>query len=114
MIDWRRVADLRAEIGNEGFAEVVEIFLEEVEGVLLRLTTDPDSRRFEEDLHFVKGSAWNLGFRQLGALCQEGEKRASQGYFSHIDISAVVESYGASKKCFLIGLADPGSISTAA
>jgi histidine phosphotransfer protein HptB len=103
MIDWPRVTELRDEIGEEGFAEVVELFLDEVEDVIGRLATAPDPLRFEDDLHFLKGSAWNLGFQEMGRLCEAGERRAADGDLS-IDISAVLESYHRSKQAFVLGL----------
>jgi histidine phosphotransfer protein HptB len=114
MIDWKRVNELRAEIGEEGFGEVVEMFLDEVEAVLTRLQNNSDPAHFEEDLHFLKGGAWNLGFRHMGALCQEGEIKAAQSAGTDIDISGVLASYGASKKAFLAGLANPASAASAA
>jgi histidine phosphotransfer protein HptB len=104
MIDWARVNELRAEIGDDGFSEVVELFLDEVEDVIRRLSSAPDPLRFEEDLHFLKGSAWNLGFRELGQLCQAGERRASGGDLA-IDIAEILASYGGSKDAFVRGLA---------
>ena len=68
MIDWERVADLRSEVGEDDFFEVVDMFLEEVEEVIDRLTSSPEPARFEDDLHFLKGSALNLGFRHFSAL----------------------------------------------
>ena len=66
MIDWERTNELCAEIGSDGFAEIVELFLDEVEGVVRRLSKQPDPSRFEADLHFLKGGAWNLGFAPRG------------------------------------------------
>ena len=37
MIEWDRVAELRDEVGAEDFAEVVELFLDEVEATLARI-----------------------------------------------------------------------------
>lgn len=105
MIDWTRVNELRNEIGDDGFSEVVELFLDEVEEVIARLENAPDPRSFEQDLHFLKGSAWNLGFAAFGALCQSGERRAAQGQAATVDMAAVLASYAASKDCFLAGLA---------
>lgn len=105
MIDWVRVNELRDEIGEEGFAEVVELFLDEVEEVVVRLGRAPDPQCFEQDLHFLKGSAWNLGFAAFGALCQDGERRSAQGNPSTVDMGAVLASYAASKDHFLAGLA---------
>ncbi len=114
MIDWNRVNELRAEIGEVGFSEVVEIFLEEMEGVLTRLQSSLDRARLEEDLHFVKGGAWNLGFRGMGALCQEGESRAARGDADSVDVDAVFASYAASKEVFLSGLTSARSVASAA
>jgi HPt (histidine-containing phosphotransfer) domain-containing protein len=99
MIDWERVAELQSEIGAEGFAEVVDLFLDEVEGVVMRLGARPD--KLEEELHFLKGSAWNLGFQSFGAMCQEGERKAAQGRAAEIDVKAVIACYGASKEVFM-------------
>ena len=37
MIDWARVRELKDEVGADAFDEVVELFLEEVEEVIVRL-----------------------------------------------------------------------------
>ena len=105
MIDWQRVDELRQEIGDEGFAEVVELFLDEVEEVLARLRNAPSPATYEEDLHFLKGSAWNLGFAGLGALCQDGERNAGRGNTAAIDVGAILASYDESKAVFIKGLA---------
>lgn len=106
MIDWGRISELREEIGEDGFAEVVELFLDEVEGVVMRLKTTPDPATFESDLHFLKGGAWNLGFADFGALCQDGEKRAASGKAAEVDIERIVVAYFASKDTFLGGLSN--------
>ncbi len=107
MIDWQRANELRAEIGREGFAEVVDLFLDEVESVVLRLKIQPEPTRYEADLHFLKGGAWNLGFAEFGALCQDGERKAAAGNTSQIDVARIVEAYFISKDEFLSGLTDP-------
>ncbi|MDW4549183.1 Hpt domain-containing protein [Defluviimonas sp. D31] len=105
MIDWQRVNDLRAEVGADGLGEIVELFLDEVEGIVMRLGKAPDPARFEADLHFMKGGAWNLGFAEFGALCQDGERRAAAGRADEIDIDRIVASYFASKDEFMARLA---------
>lgn len=105
MIDWSRVQELRREIGEEGFAEVVELFLDEVETVIGRLAAGSGNVS-AEDMHFLKGSAWNLGFVDLGALCHDGERRAAAGRFDPSDLARVMACYAASKAAFLGGLAD--------
>ena len=106
MIDWGRIEDLQAEIGPDGFAEVVELFLDEVEEVVMRLRTAPDPATYAADLHFLKGSAWNLGFAAFGTLCEDGERQAAAGRPDGVDLPRIIDSYFASKEAFLTGLAD--------
>lgn len=100
MIDWERVETLFEEIGGEDFCEVVQIFLEETDIVIDRLESAPDPARFEEDLHFLKGSALNLGFAEMAVLCQQGERMAARGTAEAIDIGAVLQSYRISVAAF--------------
>lgn len=104
MIDWSRVSELRDEIGAEDFEEVVEIFLEEVEGVLEKLRAN-DRSELEQDLHFLKGSALNLGFRKFSNACFEGERASSQGQSGSVDLAEIVTLYETSKTVFLEELA---------
>lgn len=104
MIDWHRVDELRNEIGAEDFAEVVELFLEEVDEIVERLATAPDPVRFEEDLHFLKGSALNLGFRAFAALCADGETKAASGIQGAVDLACVLDSYHDSRAQFIAQL----------
>ncbi|MBM9593811.1 Hpt domain-containing protein [Roseitranquillus sediminis] len=101
MISWKRVRELREEIGDDDFTEVVDLFLEEVEDVLDRMRADPDPASYEADLHFLKGSALNLGFEALGALCMNGEMRAAARKMQTRDLAEVFDTYEVSKKEFL-------------
>ncbi len=101
MICWERVNELRAEIGEEDFAEVAEIFLDEVEEVIDRLRVNPQPAQFEQDLHFLKSSALNLGFEALSKICSDGERHAAAGDFDPTGLNAVFETYDASKQAFL-------------
>lgn len=101
MIDWARVEELRDEVGAEDFEEVVELFLEEVDEMISRLTDTPDPSTYEADLHFLKGSGLNLGFADFCALCADGERSAMNGDTDSIDISQVITAYHASRAAFL-------------
>ncbi len=101
MIDWERVSELKEEIGEEDFSEVAELFMSEVEDVLERLRHAPDPARFEEDLHFLKSSALNLGFSDFSNLCQAGEKCAAQGEAASVDLAPIFTSYDATKAIFV-------------
>jgi len=101
VISWERVAELRDEVGEEEFKEVVELFLDEVETVLDRLRSRPVAETLESDLHFVKGSAMTLGFSGLSEICQTGERRAAAADFAAHDNPAVLATYEASKAEFI-------------
>lgn len=105
MIDWVRVAELRSEIGAESFAEVAELFLQEADEAIARLAGVPAPESVEGSLHFLKGSALNLGFSELAALCQDGERMAAGGAPQDVDLARVRHSYAESKEEFLRGVA---------
>lgn len=102
LINWAKVSELRGEVGAEDFDEVVELFLEEVEATISQLGAD--GRSVEHDLHFLKGSALNLGFAEFSELCRSGEAAAAAGDADSVNLYAVVTSYSASKDAFLAGL----------
>ena len=103
MINWPRVKELRHEVGAEDFDEVVELFLEEVEGVIGRLRSG-DRSALEQDLHFLKGSAMNLGFDAFSTLCLTGERQSANGAANSVDLNAVIASFEQSKATFLTEL----------
>mgnify|MGYP002624652506 FL=1 len=104
MIDWQRVDELRDEVGADDFREVVDIFLEEVDEVVNRLRNRPDPAACEAELHFLKGSALNLGFSVLGSICSNGEKLAAEGRADQVDLPAVLICFEESKAEFLAHL----------
>lgn len=101
MIDWGQVKSLRDEVGQEDFDEVVELFLKEVEEVVERLKVSPDISNLEEDMHFLKGSAMNLGFESFSKLCQVGENLSAKGHADELDVGSVLACYDTSKTVFL-------------
>jgi HPt (histidine-containing phosphotransfer) domain-containing protein len=104
MIDWKRVEELRTEIGIDGFAEVAEMFLEEAEATVQTLVSGPAPEEVEGQLHFLKGSALNLGLCELAAICQSGERKAASGQASEVDTAAVATVYRVSREALLDGL----------
>lgn len=103
MIDWNKVDELRDEIGAEDFGEIVECFLEEVEGELSALGVKAESE-LGASMHYLKGSALNLGFSDFAALCQEGETQAASGAAGEIDLAGIQNCYQKSKDTFLSAL----------
>ena len=100
MIQWARVSELYNEIGADDFDEVVELFLEEVEEVVDRLRANADLTCLEEDLHFLKGSALNLGFKAFSDLCQEGETLSANHRACDVGLTKILETYDQSKTRF--------------
>lgn len=99
MIDWDRVAQLRDEVGPEAFGEVVELFLDEVDEVTGRIAAATDAERLRDDLHFLKGSALNLGFRDLGSMCHEAERAAAAGGLP--SVAPILACFAVSRKAFV-------------
>ena len=104
MIDWDRVSDLLDDVGADEFEPVLELFIDEVEHLVMQLTKD-DAGLLERYMHFLKGSAWNLGFAEFGATCQQVETLAAKRDLDNVSIGAIVECYSNSKKLFMRDLA---------
>lgn len=104
MIDWDRVTELREEVGAEDFSEVFELFLSEVEERLDEIDPNNDAPKMEEDMHFLKGSALNLGFRTFAEMCQKAESSWASGQAFSGDPSAIKRLYDQSKSAFMDGL----------
>jgi len=104
MIDWRRIADLRAEIGADDFSEVVDMFIDEVECEIATLRGGCCADTLEARLHYLKGSALNLGFTSFAEFCQRGESAAAAGQAGKIDLPGTIDSFDASKVEFISGL----------
>ncbi|KGJ11421.1 Hpt domain-containing protein [Paracoccus versutus] len=100
MLDWNRINELRGEVGDDEFQLILELFLDEVEGVIMRLSRR-DVLQLETDLHFLKGCAWNLGFTDFGNLCDAGERKAAGGRAAEVDVESLLASYSASKQALM-------------
>lgn len=101
MIDWMRVNELVDEIGTEDFDEVVELFLMEVDhaiGLLEEGASNPVV--VEEQLHFLKGAALNLGFETMAQLCNKGEKAAAARRPDVVSAEEVRQIYASSRAQF--------------
>ncbi|WP_347268019.1 Hpt domain-containing protein [Paracoccus sp. (in: a-proteobacteria)] len=100
MLDWNRINELRGEVGDDEFQLILELFLDEVEGTMMRLVPG-DALHLETHLHFLKGCAWNLGFADFGNLCDEAERRVAAQGSDEVSIEALLTSYGASKQALM-------------
>ncbi len=105
MINWDRVMDLRDEVGPDDFAEIATLFLEEADEVVSRLSLENGAKSMESDLHFLKGSALNLGFEDFARLCQSGERMAANGQ-TDIPLDSVRSSYEQSRSALVAKMQD--------
>lgn len=104
MIDWTRVMELRDEVGPSEFEPVLELFMDEVEEIVMRLSHS-DPAKLARDLHFLKGSAWNLGFSEFGSLCQSTETRCLRDKPADLCVREIITCYARSKQLFMRDLA---------
>ncbi|MTH62703.1 Hpt domain-containing protein [Paracoccus shanxieyensis] len=109
MLDWDRIRELRTEVGDDEFALILELFLDEVEGVIMRLSKGHPAQ-LATDLHFLKGCAWNLGFRGFGVLCDEGERIALTGKVARLNLDEVMQCYSSSKQMMIGALETEGAL----
>ena len=101
MIDWNRVSELREEIGQEDFVEVIDLFVDEVDTEIAELRHSADVNALKGRLHFLRGSALNLGFSALAQMCQTTESFVEKRAANDTDIGAILACYHASKSEFL-------------
>jgi HPt (histidine-containing phosphotransfer) domain-containing protein len=102
MIDWAQIKSLKGDLGD-GFDELVEVFLDEVDAAMAALDPDAAPRDQAAALHFLKGSALNLGFAAFAALCAQGEQASMKG--GRVDLGPIRASFAESRAEFVQGLA---------
>ena len=78
LIEWKMVIDLREDVGHADFEEIVALFMEEVEETLSRIEKQALNSRLADDLHFLEGSALNMGFAAFAAACRAAEKAPAE------------------------------------
>lgn len=101
MLDWTHIIRLRQEVGEDSFAEIVDLFFAEVNEVFERIRNNGAKHT---DMHFLKGSAANLGFAEFSKACQIAE-HALLTEDGEADIQSVFSSFEASCESFSEGLA---------
>jgi histidine phosphotransfer protein HptB len=97
MICEDRIKELKSEVGEEDFSEIVTLFLAESDEMLDRLRAVSGSDELEALLHALKGSALNLGFAELGRLCEDRRERALSPNDWPPDVERIADVYEQSK-----------------
>ena len=90
MINWDRLNELQTDIGEDSFAEVAELFIEEMSEMLGTLVRLPHTAT-ADDFHFLRGSALNLGFVDVAQSCLEKEEAIKTGTLP--DLSDLLEEF---------------------
>ena len=88
MINWERIAELQAEVGEDDFAEVLEVFFEEVEETMSTLNPEAPEE-LAGSLHFLKGAALNIGMEALSDQCRDAETVLKSSEQHKINIDAL-------------------------
>jgi HPt (histidine-containing phosphotransfer) domain-containing protein len=78
LIDWDLLMTLKADIGEEDFADVAFVFFSEMQEKLEEIAADPGTA-VPDDFHFLKGSAANLGFVAMAEACGMAELACAEG-----------------------------------
>lgn len=97
LINAARIRELIDDFGAEDFADVVEVFLEEVDQVIDRLSGG-DRSQLAADMHFLKGSALNLGLDPFADLCARLEE--AEGSVEQADLVELLGLYRRSRAEF--------------
>lgn len=100
MINTARIQELKDEVGEDDLIEVIELFCEEVEDVLGILDTTARAD-VPAQLHFLKGSALNIGLDGVSDLCRTEEIRLKSDPKANADIDAIRTAYATAKNALL-------------
>ncbi len=103
MIDWSYVKQLETDVGAEEFRNIVALFLDEVDSEIELLRNSiTGAGMLESKMHFLKGSAAYLGFREFAGLCAQNEVLAAGGRAEEVDLSQLISVYDQSRSFFLV------------
>lgn len=101
MIRWERYEELRQEVGDEDLAEIVDLFLSELEETIAAIMSTPAAGLTADAFHSLKGSCLNIGFDGLANLCAVAETAILRGEAGGIDRDMLAETYSASRSGFM-------------
>lgn len=97
MLDRDQLTRLRQDVGQQGFAEIVVLFLQETDEGIRKLCQEDKKSNMASDLHFLKGAALNLGLQQFGDLCHKSEILARMGQEGKVDLQELQAIYQSSR-----------------
>jgi len=86
MIDWIRIDELRDEVGQDDFGDIVGVFFEEAQEALENLRRADTVVTLLGQLHFLQGSALNLGFSNFAAICRNEENSLQKDPYYKVEL----------------------------
>lgn len=101
LIDRAQLEALRAEIGEEDMAEVIQIFLAESDEILSRCRKHPAATDWVMELHALKGCALNLGLSRMAEMCHRAEMRQRGTADGEAEFQQIAACYAASTDALL-------------
>ncbi len=100
MIDWIRIDELRDEVGQDDFGDIVGVFFEEAQEALENLRRADTVVTLLGQLHFLQGSALNLGFSNFAAICRNEENSLQKDPSHKVEIDKIYGVFSSSKQQF--------------
>lgn len=101
MIDMGQITELRSDLGEETFNEVVGMFLLEVQSGIEKLDPARDLAELSAEFHMLKGSSLSLGLTELAKICGEAEAKSGSGDPNCFDKQAFQMCFDQSKAALL-------------
>ena len=100
MIDWIRIDELRDEVGQDDFGDIVGVFFEEVQEALENLRRADTVVTLLGQLHFLQGSVLNLGFSNFAAICRNEENSLQKDLSHKVETDKIYGVFSSSKQQF--------------
>jgi hypothetical protein len=75
MLDLTRLQELCEEIGRDDVGLIIDVYLEEAEGVLDAIQPDTDPGERSRSLHFLRSGALNLGLVEFAGVATEANRK---------------------------------------
>lgn len=112
MIDTTRLDQLADEIGRESLAEIVDVFMSEMDETVEKLPEVDSAQAYAAQLHFLKGSALNLGLTAIAVACDEERGAIMTGAERSQNVTQIKALYEKSRAMLLSCVSEMQSAST--
>jgi HPt (histidine-containing phosphotransfer) domain-containing protein len=101
LIDWPHLKELKTELGESVFCDVVMLFLDDVGVGINGLARHQDASDLQAQLHSLKGNALSLGFTNLAQQCAKSEELAVKGQHCQKELNKLSACFDESKTALI-------------